>query len=596
MRRMISVVLVAGVLVGLPDAAQAAAGHARIAGTGASGAGPAMQQWAADVARQGLDVGFTPTGASSAIADFAAYANDFTVTGTTLGAVARPYTAVPLAGGGTALPYRLFIGGRQVRDLRLSGPTIAKIFTNQITDWSDPAITADNNGRRFPALPIVPVLHSEGADETWQFTSYLAGRYPLLWGPFNGGSPVPAEYFPRHGAAVAVNGSDAVADLLSRPEGNGAIAYNAYAYALQRDEPVAAVRNEAGYYVPPTGFNVAVALRQAQFDLVPGSPDYLMQVLAGVYVNADARAYPLSSYLYAIVPTAGFDPRLTSQQRQTLADFLGYALCGGQRSMDVTGYTPLPTNLVLGGYQQLRQLADADPAVTVPAAHPETCGNPAYSAASPDRNTLAEVAPMPPACAREGQGPCLAGPGPGSVTEVPADAANDTPPYTGAVSLQITGGTAVHLTQVDPGTAAGHPAQGTDPTGHRHAWVFTGGLGGVSVDDSRPDVPGWTLTGQATDFVNGATTVPARHLGWTPALVVPGSDAEGTPVAGPQARPALWQPSSTGLAEPGTVLARAPAGSGLGVQKVAADLVLWMPDTAPKGTYTATLTLTLISA
>jgi hypothetical protein len=37
-------------------------------------------------------------------------------------------------------------------------------------------------------------------------------------------------------------------------------------------------------------------------------------------------------------------------------------------------------------------------------------------------------------------------------------------------------------------------------------------------------------------------------------------------------------------------------GTGLGVQNVGASLRLWMPDTSSAGTYTSTLTLTLISS
>jgi hypothetical protein len=232
--------------------------------------------------------------------------------------------------------------------------------------------------------------------------------------------------------------------------------------------------------------------------------------------------------------------------------------------------------------------------VSVPAGHPETCHNPTYVPAWPDRNALAENALQPPQCDQPGSGPC--GELSGDMIQVPLDMSNNTEPYTGAVSLRINAGTAVHLTQVDPATAAGHPAQATDPTGHRHAWVFAGNLDGVAVDESRPGMPGWTLAGQSTDFTNGATTVPGRNLGWTPALVLPGSDAEGSPVAGPPVAPALQDVSSAGLTEPGTILAGAPQGSGLGLQKVSADMALWMPDTSPKGTYTATLTLTLISS
>jgi hypothetical protein len=183
---------------------------------------------------------------------------------------------------------------------------------------------------------------------------------------------------------------------------------------------------------------------------------------------------------------------------------------------------------------------------------------------------------------------------------VPIDAQNNTAPFAGSLVLQVATGTAVHLTQVDPSTPAGHPAQATDPTGHRHAWVFNGGLSGVSVIDTRPDPSGtghgfgWTLNGQASSFVNGSTVYPASYLGWTPALVAAGSDAEGTVNAGAFIDSILKTASSDGLLTSKT-FAKAPAGNGLGTQNVSASFELRIPDTSPTGTYTSTLTVTLVS-
>lgn len=64
---------------------------------------------------------------------------------------------------------------------------------------------------------------------------------------------------------------------------------------------------------------------------------------------------------------------------------------------------------------------------------------------------------------------------------------------------------------------------------------FTGSLPTVTVTDTRsevPDVP-WYVLGTASDFVSGADTITADHLGWSPALdadygpeVQPGGDIE----------------------------------------------------------------------
>ncbi|MFG2037308.1 Ig-like domain repeat protein [Dactylosporangium sp. NPDC048998] len=176
---------------------------------------------------------------------------------------------------------------------------------------------------------------------------------------------------------------------------------------------------------------------------------------------------------------------------------------------------------------------------------------------------------------------------------VPVDAQNDTQPFAGALSLQVASGTAVHLTQIPVNDPNGHPAQATDPTGHRHAWVFTGSLTGVSVNDTRPSQDGWTLNGQASDFVNGSTTVTASNLGWAPALAT-GGDAEGTLAAGSAVDSKLKTAGSDGL-HTSSLFAKAAPGNGLGTQNLSASVELRIPDTSPTGLYQSTLTLTLVS-
>jgi phosphate transport system substrate-binding protein len=318
----------------------------------------------------------------------------------------RGYAYLPLVSGGTSFPYQVRVRGQLVRNLRLSGETLAKIFTNHITDWSDPQITRDNNGRQLPALPIIPVLHSEGSGSTAQFTRYLATEFPDLWRGF-AGQDVFTEYFPRKGGAIAQSGSDGVMNFVSSAAANGSIGYDEYSYALGKDYPVAKLRNAAGVYTLPTEFNVAVALTQAVINTDKSSPDYLLQNLDRVYVFGDPRAYPLSSYSYFILPTAADDQKLTTAKRQTLADFIYYSICDGQKEVGPIGYSPLPVNLVQAGFEQVGKLALADPGVDLTRRDVSTCNNPTFIAGQPSRNYLAEIAPQPPACDHDGQGPCV---------------------------------------------------------------------------------------------------------------------------------------------------------------------------------------------
>ena len=66
-------------------------------------------------------------------------------------------------------------------NLRLSGENIAKIFTGQITNWSDPAIAADNPQLTLPNETIVPVVRSDGSGSSFQFSQWMISQYPAEW-------------------------------------------------------------------------------------------------------------------------------------------------------------------------------------------------------------------------------------------------------------------------------------------------------------------------------------------------------------------------------------------------------------------------------
>lgn len=434
----------------------AAGAHAQITGSGSSWSSNAVNQWVADVTQSGLQVVFTSTGSAQGRKDFTNRTTDFavsdigflgtdSVTGDSdtpcqdprdtppAGASCRGYAYLPIVAGGTAFPYQLKVGGKLVRNLRLSGDTLAKIFTGQITNWNDAAISADMNGRKFPSIPIIVVVHSEGSGSTAQFTRYLNKQYPTIWRPFLGreGS---TEYFPRKGQMIAQNGSDGVINFITSAAANGAIGYDEYSYALAKNYPVIKLKNASGFYTLPTQYNVAVALTQAQINTDKNSPNYLLQNLDKVYAFGDARTYPMSSYSYMIIPTSANDPRMTTAKRQTLVDYLYYSICQGQAEMGPIGYSPLPVNLVQASFEQTAKLKAADKGVDLTKRDVTTCNNPTFIPGQPKRNHLAEIAPMPAACDKGGAGPCN-GPGDsGTSTTPPKPSPTPTPGSTGGSS------------------------------------------------------------------------------------------------------------------------------------------------------------------
>ena len=178
-------------------------------------------------------------------------------------------------------------------------------------------------------------------------------------------------------------------NYISSAAANGSIGYDEYSYALAKDYPVAKVLNKNGYFALPTQYNVAVALTQAQINTNKNSPNYLLQDLQKVYTYNDSRTYPLSSYSYGIIPTASNDQTMTTAKRQTLADYLFYSVCQGQKEMGPIGYSPLPLNLVQASFDQIGQLKKADKNVNLDGRDVASCGNPTFIAGQPNKNHLA---------------------------------------------------------------------------------------------------------------------------------------------------------------------------------------------------------------
>jgi len=403
----------AGCLTGLvlvPAPSGAASGYVPISGAGSTWSQVAVDAWRADVRASGVVVNYAGTGSTDGRSQFIQGTVDFANTeipfqnppepGQQAEVPGRPYAYLPIVAGGTSFMYNLTVGGQRVTDLRLSGQTLAQIFTGRITRWSDPAITHDY-GKKLPDIPIIPVVRSDGAGASAQFTKYMASQAPSIYCPFIrgklhlGGSACPSvSFYPAFGSSKAQNGSNGVANYVSASYGAGAIGYAEYAYAKRINFPVVSLLNKGGYFSQPTAGNVAVALTRAKIN------KDLTQNLESVYTNPDPRAYPMSSYSYMVVPTTTAAP-FNSDKGRTLSTFVNYFLCTGQQKADILGYSPLPKNLVLAGFQQVARIPGAVKSPSI-----SQCHNPALD--------ILHSAPMPNKCMKLGSSCTVSTAGPTS--------------------------------------------------------------------------------------------------------------------------------------------------------------------------------------
>jgi hypothetical protein len=111
------------------------------------------------------------------------------------------------------------------------------------------------------------------------------------------------------------------------------------------------------------------------------------------------------------------------------------------------------------------------------------------------------------------------------------------------------------------------------------------------VTDTRNNYPGWSVSGQVSDFTGSGTaadqTIPGDQLGWTPSGAQPLPDA----TLGPAVAPA-----APGLGAIAATLASAPAGHGFGTNVLSAQLSLAIPQPTTPGPYGGNLTITAVTA
>ncbi|MYS22547.1 phosphate ABC transporter substrate-binding protein, PhoT family, partial [Streptomyces sp. DvalAA-14] len=401
-------------------AASADPSYTPISGAGSTWAENAVDEWRRDVTQYGMRISYSGTGSSDGRRQFLNGTVDFAVSDipfqthpTDGSAPENPasgsYAYMPIVAGGTVFMYHLTVGGKAVTNLRLSGDVVTKIFTGVVKFWDDPVIKADNPGLQLPHRSIVPVVRSDGSGSTAQFTMWMADQHKALWNAYCGkvgraGACGATSNYPTLSGMIAQSGDLGVAGYVAQGYGEGAIGYVNYSYALNAHFPVAKILNHAGYYTEPTPQNVAVSLLKAKINTNKDSPDYLTQQLGAVYTDTDRRNYPLSSYSYMILPLK-VQGTFTATKGKTLGAFSYYFMCQGQQQAPSLGYSPLPINLVQAGLDQIRRI----PGVQTQSIDIKHCNNPTFS---PDgHNRLAQTAPYPKPCDRQGAAPCLTGTG-----------------------------------------------------------------------------------------------------------------------------------------------------------------------------------------
>jgi phosphate transport system substrate-binding protein len=236
-----------------------------------------------------------------------------------------------------AAPITVSYNASGLDKLQLSGPTLAKIFSQKIKTWDDAAIAADNPGVKLPSTKITVVRRAEKSGTTQNFTTFLSKAGAGAW------TYKPAQTWPESISAGTQSGTgnSGVAQIVKTT--NGAIGYVDYSDAVQSNLKFAAVKNSAGTFEQPTLDGASAAVNGATV-----KPDLTYDP-----INASgADAYPITSPTWIIV----YQKQKDKATGDAMKAFLSYILNDGQKLASDAKYAPLPDSLKQKAITQLDQL------------------------------------------------------------------------------------------------------------------------------------------------------------------------------------------------------------------------------------------------
>lgn len=446
-----------------------AAGPA-VNGSGSDFAELEIDQWRPDVAREGFSINYGAGASGTGRAQFSQGLVDFAGTDTPyltedpVPKPSQPFLYVNTSAGGLGFMYHLTdTQGNPITHLNLTPEQVCGMFlygagatsvggAAKDLYWDTFAgIQAANPNASLPHEKILKYARSDPGGINYIFMEFCIADAPAAWrfsqdwlaayAPSAAPCSTNRDPYQLDGrphdlwASCAFPGildtySDATANDVASPNGEGAITYVETSFAVVRGFPVASVRNSAGVYTQPTAGNVNEALA---FATTAGDG-----TLRLAFNAPRPDVYFPSTYSYMVVPTANIDPA----KGAVLAHFLNHAVTDGQLNASVLGFAPLACGIVNGSLDDIARIPGAPP-------------RPGYRCTAPDPATVPVAAPSPP-----GGGSGAAATTVGGSTAGPSGPAGTTRPT-------AAGGSPVASPRVLPAAGASRPAigEGTRPDG-----------------------------------------------------------------------------------------------------------------------------------
>ena len=322
----------------------AVAQNRTISASGSTAIEPLIDRWGKDyAASHPLVVNYRPTGSGAGIQNLRNNYGAFAASDAPLAASQLQglpaIVQIPVSTGPVCIVYNL--PGLKA-PLKLSGATLAGIFSSDIISWQDPAIARENPGAALPHAAIIVVHRADGSGTTGIFTNYLTKASPTWAAKYGAGLSV------KWPAGIAASGSSGVIKtIVDTP---GTIGYIGLTFARTSGASVASIQNLAGEFVAPTP--------ESAYAAVSAATDLLARDIQAPIVDPPATAkgaYPITGVTFILIPK---DNKSADGEQEALKDYLTYALTAGQDVAQELSYAKLPPPLQQQSLALLSQLTD----------------------------------------------------------------------------------------------------------------------------------------------------------------------------------------------------------------------------------------------
>jgi phosphate transport system substrate-binding protein len=212
-------------------------------------------------------------------------------------------------------------------DLKLDGPTLAKIFLGEIKTWNDPAIQKLNPSAKLPAQAIVVVHRSDGSGTTFIWTDYLS-KVSADWK-----SKVGANTSVEWPVGIGAKGNEGVANNVANTKGS--IGYVEYAYAKQNKLTAVSMINKDGKAVAPNAKAFQAAAANADWEKAEGFYVILTD-------EPGPESWPIAGATFILIHKQPQDPAAAAEALR----FFSWAFAKGDKMAEDLDYVPMPDNVV----------------------------------------------------------------------------------------------------------------------------------------------------------------------------------------------------------------------------------------------------------